>query len=99
MLIRALKVLALVATMVSCAYAVIGFHSSGDRSTVLAQNGREGTTQAILPERNPVRSNDTKPVGANSGIIIGPGARIEQNSSRDNSPNIVSGGNVSIQSK
>jgi hypothetical protein len=98
MIIRVLKVLALVATVVSCAYAIIQFHSPRNGRAILAQN-QEGTKQAILPERNHVRPNEATPVEGNPGFVLGPGARIDQNSSRDNSPNIVSGGSVSIQSK
>jgi hypothetical protein len=94
MLIKALKIMAMLATVIGAVYAVISFY----RPQKIAQN-----EQIITSVSSSVNEGHDGPPGekksATSNLNISSGAQIKQTSNGANSPNIISGGDVNIQGR
>lgn len=105
MFIRALSILAMVAAVVAAAYEVANFYSQpkqSQNSRTIAQGEDGATNKRGLPAQrkaDDASQDDARSVTPSPSLIIGPGTRIEQSSSGANSPNVISGGSVNIQSK
>lgn len=92
MVIRVLKIVALVATVISAGIAVVSYFDHDSQR--IAQNSRE-TPNGGLPT---TRTDDRSSSQSLAAPAIGSGVRIDQRSNGNNSPNVI-GGNVNIQSK
>jgi hypothetical protein len=89
MLIKALSVLAMIASVVSAGYAVISYTQSRD----LHKDSRLVVQRDSDPANNNAETNGSAPRRGN-----GVSPRIEQHSTGQNSPNVVGGRDVIIQS-
>jgi hypothetical protein len=85
---QSLRALTIAATVVGAIAGVVG--------TIYAVKTYDGQQLAQAGSSNrETPPTDTKPTAPNSGAInIGAGARINQNSTKDNSPNIIGSGNT-----
>ena len=106
-MMSALKVLALVATLVAGVYAVIQYHlpqtssapsqSGAPTGQHGAQSGSDATFKPGAPPHGKASETSRREGGSNvptSGVLIG--GNVEQKSTGNNSPNVISGGNVTI---
>jgi hypothetical protein len=97
MFVRALSIVAMLATVIGSIYVILDFYrpsNEGRNGTLLAQDRRDAPGQA---QPRPGSGNDVP--ASNPSLNIGSGVRIQQNSTGNGSPNIVSGGNVVVQGR
>jgi hypothetical protein len=99
MFIRILSIAAMVATVVGAIYAIASFYHP---QQLVAQTANP---QINNPGSPPQLNTNTRPPNEytsptpNSNLNINSGVRIEQNSTGNGSPNIISGGNVNVQGR
>jgi hypothetical protein len=97
MFIRILSIVAMVATVVGTIYAIASFYQP---QQLVAQGANpQINNPGSPPQPNTRPPNENTSTAPNSNLNINSGVRIEQNSTGNNSPNIISGGNVNIQGR
>jgi hypothetical protein len=99
MFIRILSIAAMAATVVGTIYAIASFYHPQQLVAQGANSQINNPGSPPQPNTNTRLPNEYTSPTPNSNLNIGSGVRIEQNSTGNGSPNIISGGNVNIQGR